>query len=143
VPFLKAGMTMKRDQGNLMNLFPPLLTIVALAVMLVFFTGWMANLSARDHVYQLSRRYILQMETEGFLNSTLESSLRADLADAGMSNISLSGTTTSEVEYGNVIFLRITGDLDINSYSTTGFLRLVRNDATIPLNIELASTAKN
>ena len=134
---------MKRDQGNLMNLFPPLLTIVALAVMLVFFTGWMANLSARDHVYQLSRRYILQMETEGFLNSTLESSLRADLSDAGMSNISLSGTTTSEVEYGNVIFLRITGDLDINSYSTTGFLRLVRNDATIPLNIELASTAKN
>ena len=134
---------MKRDQGNLMNLFPPLLTIVALAVMLVFFTGWMANLSARDHVYQLSRRYILQMETEGFLSSTLESSLRADLADAGMSNISLSGTTTSEVEYGNVIFLRITGDLDINSYSTTGFLRLVRNDATIPLNIELASTAKN
>lgn len=126
-----------------MNLFPPLLTIVALAVMLVFFTGWMANLSARDHVYQLSRRYILQMETEGFLNSTLESSLRADLADAGMSNISLSGTTTSEVEYGNVIFLKITGDLDINSYSTTGFLRLVRNDATIPLNIELASTAKN
>lgn len=126
-----------------MNLFPPLLTIVALAVMLVFFTGWMANLSARDHVYQLSRRYILQMETEGFLNSTLESSLRADLAAAGMSNISLSGTTTSEVEYGNVIFLRITGDLDINSYSTTGFLRLVRNDATIPLNIELASTAKN
>lgn len=126
-----------------MNLFPPLLTIVALAVMLVFFTGWMANLSARDHVYQLSRRYILQMETEGFLSSTLESSLRADLADAGMSNISLSGTTTSEVEYGNVIFLRITGDLDINSYSTTGFLRLVRNDATIPLNIELASTAKN
>ena len=126
-----------------MNLFTPLLTIVALAVMLVFFTGWMANLSARDHVYQLSRRYILQMETEGFLNSTLESSLRADLAAAGMSNISLSGTTTSEVEYGNVIFLRITGDLDINSYSTTGFLRLVRNDATIPLNIELASTAKN
>lgn len=126
-----------------MNLFPPLLTIVALAVMLVFFTGWMANLSARDYVYQLSRRYILQMETEGFLSSTLESSLRADLADAGMSNISLSGTTTSEVEYGNVIFLRITGDLDINSYSTTGFLRLVRNDATIPLNIELASTAKN
>lgn len=126
-----------------MNLFPPLLTIVALAVMLVFFTGWMANLSARDHVYQLSRRYILQMETEGFLSSTLESSLRADLADAGMSNISLSGTTTSEVEYGNVIFLKITGDLDINSYSTTGFLRLVRNDATIPLNIELASTAKN
>lgn len=126
-----------------MNLFPPLLTIVALAVMLVFFTGWMANLSARDYVYQLSRRYILQMETEGFLSSTMESSLRADLADAGMSNISLSGTTTSEVEYGNVIFLRITGDLDINSYSTTGFLRLVRNDATILLNIELASTAKN
>lgn len=134
---------MKKDKGNLINLFPPILTIMALAVMLIFFTGWMANISARDNVYQLSRRYILRMETEGCLDSTLESSLRTDLANAGMSNISLTGTTTSEVDYGNVIVLKISGDLDINSYSTTGFLKLVRNNATLPLNIELASTAKN
>lgn len=134
---------MKKDKGNLINLFPPILTIVALAVMLIFFTGWMANISARDNVYQLSRRYILRMETEGCLDSALESSLRADLTDAGMSNISLTGTTTSEVDYGNVIILKISGDLDINSYSTTGFLKLVRNNTTLPLNIELASTAKN
>ena len=82
---------MKKDQGNLMNLFAPVLTIMALAVILVFFSGWMANISARDNVYQLSRRYILQMETEGCLNSTLEGRLRSDLADAGMRNISLAG----------------------------------------------------
>ena len=134
---------MKKDQGNLMNLFAPVLTIMALAVILVFFSGWMANISARDNVYQLSRRYILQMETEGCLNSTLESRLRSDLADAGMRNISLAGSTTSEVDYGNVIVLKITGDLEVNSYTTTGFLRLVRADSTLPLNIELASTAKN
>lgn len=134
---------MKKDQGNLMSLFPPLLTIIALAVMLIFFSGWMANISARDNVYQLSRRYILQMETEGCLSGTLESRLRTDLADAGMSNVSLAGTTTSEVDYGNVIVLKITGDLTVNSYSTTGFLQLVRSDSTLPLEIELASTAKN
>ena len=134
---------MKKDQGNLINLFAPVLTIMALAVILVFFSGWMANISARDNVYQLSRRYILQMETEGCLNSTLESRLRSDLADAGMRNISLAGSTTSEVDYGNVIVLKITGDLEVNSYTTTGFLRLVRADSTLPLNIELASTAKN
>ena len=94
---------MKKDQGNLMGLFPPILTIMALAVMLIFFSGWMANISARDNVYQLSRRYILQMEGEGCLNSSLESRLRSDLATAGMSNISLAGTTTLEVDYGNVI----------------------------------------
>ncbi|MBO5461184.1 MAG: hypothetical protein J5983_05265, partial [Ruminococcus sp.] len=116
---------------------------MALAVMLIFFSGWMANISARDNVYQLSRRYILQMEAEGCLNSSLESRLRSDLATAGMSNVSLSGTTTSEVDYGNVIVLKITGDLKVNSYSTTGFLQLVRTDSTLPLDIELASTAKN
>lgn len=134
---------MKKDQGNLINLFAPVLTIMALAVILVFFSGWMANISARDNVYQLSRRYILQMETEGCLNSTLESRLRSDLADAGMRNISLAGSTTSEVDYGNVIVLKITGDLEVNSYTTTGFFRLVRSDSTLPLSIELASTAKN
>lgn len=134
---------MKKDQGNLMGLFPPILTIMALAVMLIFFSGWMANISARDNVYQLSRRYILQMEAEGCLNSSLESRLRSDLATAGMSNISLAGTTTLEVDYGNVIVLKITGDLGVNSYSTTGFLKLVRTDSTLPLDIELASTAKN
>lgn len=134
---------MKKDQGNLINLFAPVLTIMALAVILVFFSGWMANISARDNVYQLSRRYILQMETEGCLNSTLESRLRSDLADAGMRNISLAGSTTSEVDYGNVIVLKITGDLEVNSYTTTGFFRLVRSDSALPLDIELASTAKN
>ena len=134
---------MKKDQGNLINLFAPVLTIMALAVILVFFSGWMANISARDNVYQLSRRYILQMETEGCLNSTLESRLRSNLADAGMRNISLAGSTTSEVDYGNVIVLKITGDLEVNSYTTTGFFRLVRSDSTLPLDIELASTAKN
>lgn len=134
---------MKKDKGNLVNLFTPILTIMALAVILIFFTGWMANISARDNVYQLSRRYILRMETQGCLDSALENSLRTDLAHAGMSNISLTGTTTSEVDYGNVIVLKITGDLDINSYSTTGFLKLVRNQATLPISIELASTAKN
>lgn len=134
---------MRKDHGNLMNLFPPLLTIMALAVMLLFFSGWMANISARDNVYQLSRRYILQMEAEGCLTSSMESRLRSDLANAGMNNISLTGTTTSEVDYGNVIVLKITGDLKVNFYSTTGFLQLVRTDSTLPLDIELASTAKN
>ena len=117
---------MRKDHGNLMNLFPPLLTIMALAVMLLFFSGCMANISARDNVYQLSRRYILQMEAEGCLTSSMESRLKSDLTAAGMNNISLTGTTTSEVDYGNVIVLNITGDLKVNSYSTTGFLQLVR-----------------
>lgn len=134
---------MRKDHGNLMNLFPPLLTIMALAVMLLFFSGWMANISARDNVYQLSRRYILQMEAEGCLTSSMESRLKSDLTAAAMNNISLTGTTTSEVDYGNVIVLKITGDLKVNSYSTTGFLQLVRTDSTLPLDIELASTAKN
>lgn len=134
---------MRKDKGNLVNLFTPILTIMALAVILIFFTGWMANLSARDNVYQISRRYMLRMETTGCLDPALESSLKTDLENAGMSNLSLAGTTTSEVDYGNVIVLKISGDLDINAYSMTGFLKLAKNHTTLPVSIELASTAKN
>ena len=86
---------------------------------------------------------MLSMETKGCLDSSLESSLRSELAAKGLENIDLSGTTMSDAGYGNVIFLHIKGDLKIHSYTTSGFFRLHRNGTNIPIDIMLESTAKN
>lgn len=134
---------MKKDKGNIMSIFPPLFAIIAVAVMLVFYIGWMGNVNKNDEVRQIGREYILAMETEGRLTSSLESSMRADLSSKGLKNIDLSGTTTSDVGYGNEIFLSIKGDLEVDSFNTTGFLQLVRGTDTIPIEIKLASTAKH
>jgi len=126
-----------------MSIFPPIFAIIAVAVMLVFYMGWMGNIARNDEVRQIGREYILAMETEGSLTSSLESSMRSDLSAKGLKNIDLSGTTMSDVGYGNEIFLCVKGDLDVDSFQTTGFLQMVRGTSNIPIEIKLASTAKH
>lgn len=134
---------MKKDKGNVMSIFPAIFTIIAVSIMLVFYIGWMANVSKKDEVRQIGREYMLAMETEGRLSSSMESSMRSELAAKGLKNIDLSGTTTTDVGYGNEIFLCVKGDLEINTYSTAGSFQLLRNGGTIPINITLESTAKH
>ena len=134
---------MKKDKGNIMSIFPGVFTIVAVAMMLVFYIGWMGNVAKNDEVRQVGREYILAMETEGRMSSSMESAMRSELSSKGLKNIDLSGTTTSDVGYGNEIFLNVKGDLEVDTYSTNGFFGLVRGSDTIPIEIRLTSTAKN
>lgn len=134
---------MKKDKGNVMSIFPAVFTIIAVSIMLVFYVGWMANVAKKDEVRQIGREYMLAMETEGRLSSSMESSMRSELAAKGLKNIDLTGTTTTDVGYGNEIFLRVKGDLEINTYSTSSGFQLLRNAGSIPIDITLESTAKH
>ena len=135
---------MKKDQGNMMSIFPAIFTIIAVAVMLVFYVGWMANVTKKDEVRQIGREYILAMEAEGRLTSTMETSLRTELTSKGLRNIDLSGTTMTDVGYGNEIFLCIKGDLEIDTYSTAAnSFQLLQNTGSIPIEFTLESTAKH
>lgn len=134
---------MKKDKGNMMSIFPAIITILAVSIMMIFYIGWMANVTKMDEVRQISRAYILAMETEGRLTDTMESSMRSELSAKGLKNIDLSGSTMSDAGYGNAIYLKVSGNLEINSYSTTGGFKLLRNAGSIPINITLESTAKH
>ena len=46
---------MKKDQGNMMSIFPAIFTTIAVAIMLVFYVGWMANVAKKDEVRQIGR----------------------------------------------------------------------------------------
>ena len=135
---------MKKDQGNMMSIFPAIFTIIAVAVMLVFYVGWMANVTKKDEGRQIGREYILAMEAEGRLTSTMETSLRTELTSKGLRNIDLSGTTMTDVGYGNEIFLCVKGDLKVNRYMTaTNSFQLVQSTGVIPISFTLESTAKH
>lgn len=134
---------MKKDDGNVMHIFPAVFTMIAVSIMLVFYIGWMANVTKKDEVRQIGREYMLAMEAEGWLTSSLESAMRSELAEKGLTNIDLSGTTISDVGYGNEIFLCVKGELEINTYSTSSGFQLLRNAGTIPISFTLESTAKH
>lgn len=134
---------MKKDDGNVMHIFPAVFTMIAVSIMLVFYIGWMANVTKKDEVRQIGREYMLAMEAEGWLTSSLESAMRSELAEKGLTNIDLSGTTISDVGYGNEIFLCVKGELEINTYSTSSGFQLLRSAGTIPISFTLESTAKH
>ena len=102
----------KKDPGDIVSNYGPILVAVVLVLILIILTGsWMANFDHRQAVSQISRKYILKMETTGGLTNEDKNSLLTEL-EPYCKNISLSGTTMAgEAQYGEDIDLYITADL--------------------------------
>lgn len=65
----------------------------------------------------------------------------AELNSYGLTNVSLSGTTMSEVDYGERIYLKITGTYDDNVLAFAGGIsRVTAHPTTIVINRQ--TTAK-
>lgn len=77
--------------------------------------SYMQNVSLiqqKSKVDQIARKYILRMETVGYLNVSDHALLCQELEEAGVTELELEGTTLQEVTYGEVIALRIRGKLE-------------------------------
>lgn len=128
----------------MIDIFSTAVTAILVAVVLVFYAGWMGNLRARDRIDTTARQYLLKMETEGYLNAAAQKSLTSALTAGGMTIVNLSGTTTSPVPYGQGITLYIRGSLNGTDYTVgeSGVLQLVQKITSLPVEISLYSTAK-
>lgn len=100
-----------KDEGFLYRMLPVLLSLGAVAVLVVLAAGFSGAIRQRASIDQLAREYLLIMETEGYLSAPRREELTASLADAGLRDISLDGTTSAEVSYGDRISLCIYGTL--------------------------------
>ena len=90
---------------------------------------------------QVAREYTLIMETEGYLSSADQANLIRELESYGLYNISLSGTTTGEVDYGERIYLNITGTYDDNILAfASGISKVTEHPSQIT--IKRKTTAK-
>ena len=86
--------------------------------MIIF--GAFSGISDKWGMRQVAREYMLIMETEGYLKPADQAALKAELEGYGLYNISFSGTTTSEVNYGDRIYLCISGTYDDNVLAFAG-----------------------
>ena len=102
---------LRKQKGNIGELMITGVCILAMTVVMLSYMDHVSLLQEKAEVVQLARKYILKMETEGYL-STGELALMTDeLAAIGITEISCAGTTVSKVTYGDPIVLQIQGKL--------------------------------
>ena len=102
---------MRRHRGNIGDIMLTGTCILAMLVMMLACFESVELLNTKAAVGQLARKYILQMETCGYLSGQARSSLTVELTELGVTQISYEGTTFNEVSYGDPISLEISGKL--------------------------------
>lgn len=108
---MKRNLGMRKRKGNIGDIMLTGICMLAMLVMLLSCFECVELLNSKAAVGQLARKYILQMETCGYLSGQARAALSVELSELGVTEISFEGTTFNEVSYGDSIALEIQGKL--------------------------------
>lgn len=101
----------RSSSGNVLDFLTAMITILAIAVVVTASFSTMELMVKKLEISQISRKYILNMETRGYLQAVTEEALYRELMGAGLTSIDLTGTTRQAVGYGETVMLCIQGEL--------------------------------
>lgn len=87
------------------------LCILGMTVVMLSYMENVSLIHQKTEVGQVARKYILRMETVGYLTASDETALQQELTSLGVTEIDLDGTTLHEMSYGSPITLEISGKL--------------------------------
>ena len=104
-------MKLKKQKGNVMDVMSTGICILAMSALVLFYLQIMGMITQKQEVSQLTRKYILRMETVGYLTADDAAFFSNELSGIGISELSLEGTTMNRVGYGEPISLRVRGKL--------------------------------
>ena len=136
-------MLKRKDKGILDQFLPAIVVIVLLAVL---WTGSMisaSNIDRSSDIQQVARTYLLRMEADGCLTPENRSLLIAELKALDMERIDLTGTSFSDVGYGNQIRLVIRGVVNLKDINFRGFATPMMTTRQAEVAINKISVAKN
>lgn len=102
---------MKKNQGNIMDFLTILITITAMSFLVTVYLECTNLMIRKVEIGQISRKYILKMETDGYLTEPTKNELVRELREAGLQQIDISGTTLHPVSYGDAIYLKVKGNI--------------------------------
>ncbi len=123
------------------NMLVMMINMVVMCAFLVIIFDAFSGISDKWGMRQTTREYMLIMETEGYLPASDQTALIAELESYGLYNISLSGTTMREVNYGDQIYLKISGTYNKNVLAFVGGISKVSNHP-VTITINRQTTAK-
>ena len=131
----------KKQASMIENMLVMMINMVVMCAFLVIIFGAFSSISDKWGMRQTAREYMLIMETEGYLPAADQTALIAELESYGLYNISLSGTTMREVNYGDRIYLKISGTYNENVLAFAGGISRV-SDHPVTITINRQTTAR-
>lgn len=102
---------MRQREGNIGDIMITGFCLLAMTVLMLSYTDSMQLIQQKTQVSQIARKYILKMETEGYLTPAAKTSLGEELQEIGVTELTYHGTTLEEAGYGEPIALQLQGKL--------------------------------
>lgn len=152
----------KKDNGDTIGGYLPIIaTTFVIAVLLMAFIGWMAAVNNKFDVNQVERKYILKLETQGYLTSSQTQDLKKELENCGMKEVQIKVTgqnygdsvvnienkPNTSLKYGATINLNIKGKLPVLTMGSNdknkNFLNMGQIFSDQVIDNTVSSTLKN
>lgn len=100
-----------KEDGSAMEFVSFGLVLLGFATIMMVYLGCVELIEYKLKTGQVARKYILRMESVGYLNGNDQSNLLEELDEVGLVHVDLSGSTINPVGYGEEILLSIKGQV--------------------------------
>lgn len=136
---------MKKRKGSLVDVLSSLIVILCLTIIMLAYLYTIQAADMKLQIDQLARKYILEMETTGYLSEAEETRLKQELTQLQVEEIDLTGTTFSQAGYGNPVYLQIQCSIPSQSIHTEGgnLFTFFTEEKSFQVKVIKMSTAKN
>ena len=109
-------------KGSVAHIVTTMVCILAMMITALSYCSCVALLERKAAISQVARKYILRMETIGYLTEKDCQQMTAELSALGAVELDFTGSTQNEVGYGSPITLCIRGKLEGNGITDDGML---------------------
>ncbi|ERI90705.1 hypothetical protein HMPREF1982_03743 [Clostridiales bacterium oral taxon 876 str. F0540] len=133
---------MRKKKGEIDQYVIIVLGILSFFIITIASLNYVGSTDKYITANQIARKYVLKIESKGYLTPENAAKLRSELTNQGFSNIDLTGTTMSEVKNGEDVFLFINYDQPIRNIDIENFNVKFVNEVQ-RVQISRSSTAKN
>ncbi|MDB2104989.1 MULTISPECIES: hypothetical protein [Clostridium] len=136
-------MKFKKKDGKVDNYIVLTICLVVIFIAIIISAYNFSDMEKKSKIDRVGRNYIMQMESKGYLSSTDEQELIKELKKLGVTNISTAGTTKTKVDYGEDIFLKVSGKVNINTFKVKSLFDVEKNGTLVDISIDEKSTGKH
>lgn len=131
----------KKDKGLIDQALGIIITVIFIVILVLGFMYYSSWIKTKNDIDATCRKYMLRMETDGYLTTQNKNDMTDELEDLGVININFNGTTLTEVPYGTKITLQVSGIARLTGISLDG--GSLSKEFDLPVNIRKESISKN
>lgn len=103
--------TVAKSRGSVGDIMVMGIFVIAMMIVMYSFLDCVELIRVKNEIGQLTRRYILVAETNGYLPESDVTSLMNELEILGMSDCDLTGTTFAKADFGSTVTVCIKGKI--------------------------------